>query len=103
MDFSLVTSDAFREIFQSMSEGIIMVDEDGIIALANPVAEQFFGYKSEELTGKTLEILLPERYRGRHLSFRQGFNAHPEPRRMGIGRVLTGLRKDGTEFPIEIS
>jgi PAS domain S-box-containing protein len=103
MDFSLVTSDAFREIFQSMSEGIIMVDEAGDIAIANHVAEQFFGYEKDELINMRLEVLLPERYRGRHLSFRQGFNAHPEPRRMGIGRDLTGLRKDGTEFPIEIS
>lgn len=103
MDFSIVTNEAFREIFQSMSEGIIMVDESGTIAIANPVAEQVFGYDPNELTGKVLESLLPERYRGRHLSFRQGFNTHPEPRRMGIGRDLTALRKDGTEFPVEIS
>ncbi len=103
MDFSIVTNEAFREIFQSMSEGIIMVDESGTIAIANPVAEQVFGYDPNELTGKVLESLLPERYRGRHLSFRHGFNTHPEPRRMGIGRDLTALRKDGTEFPVEIS
>lgn len=103
MDFSIVTNDAFREIFQSMSEGIIMVDESGKIAIANPVAEQVFGYEKDELNGMLLENLLPERYRGRHLSFRKGFNAHPEPRRMGIGRDLTALRKDGTEFPVEIS
>lgn len=103
MDFSVVTNEAFREIFQSMSEGIIMVDEAGKIAIANPVAEQVFGYREDELDGKMLETLLPERYRGRHLSFREGFNAHPEPRRMGIGRDLTALRKDGTEFPVEIS
>jgi PAS domain S-box-containing protein len=103
MDFSIVTSDAFREIFQSMSEGIVMVDESGKIALANPVAEQFFGYDQNEMKNMQLEVLLPERYRGRHLSFRQSFNEHPEPRRMGIGRDLTGLRKDGLEFPIEIS
>jgi PAS domain S-box-containing protein len=103
MDFSIVTSEAFREIFQSMSEGIIMVDESGKIALANPVAEQFFGYEKNELKNMQLEVLLPERYRGRHFSFRQSFNEHPEPRRMGIGRDLTGLRKNGLEFPIEIS
>jgi PAS domain S-box-containing protein len=103
MDFSLVTSEAVQEIFQSMSEGIIMVDESGIIAVANPMAEQMFGYKEGELARKSLEELLPERYRGTHASFRHGFNAHPEPRRMGIGRDLTGLRKDGKEFPVEIS
>jgi len=103
MDVSLMTNDALREILQSMSEGIIMVEESGVIAIANPVAEQLFGYEQDELIGMTLESLLPERYRGRHLSFRQGFNAHPEPRKMGIGRDLTALRKDGNEFPVEIS
>lgn len=103
MDFSVVTNDAFREIFQSMSEGIVMVNEKGKIAIANPVAEQLFGYERDELNGIMMENLLPERYRSRHLSFRKGFNAHPEPRRMGIGRDLTALRKDGCEFPVEIS
>jgi PAS domain S-box-containing protein len=98
-----MTNDALREILQSMSEGIIMVDENGKIAVANPVAEQLFGYDRIELQGMSLESLLPERYRGRHHQFRKGFNAHPEPRRMGIGRDLTALRKDGTEFPVEIS
>jgi PAS domain S-box-containing protein len=100
---SLVTNDAFREIFQSMSEGILMVDEGGKIVIANPVAEHIFGYDKNELTDVMLEELLPERYRGRHINFRKGFNAHPEPRRMGFGRDLTGLKKDGQEVPIEIS
>jgi PAS domain S-box-containing protein len=100
---SLVSNDAFREIFQSMSEGIIMVDENGNIVVANPIAEQMFGYEKNGLNGLTLEDLLPERYRGRHVSLRKGFNAHPEPRRMGFGRDLTALRKDGIEFPVEIS
>ena len=103
MDLSKISNEAFREIFHSMSEGIIMVDEAGKIAIANPVAEQVFGYGQDELNGLMLEALLPERYRGRHLTFRQGFNAHPEPRKMGIGRDLTALRKDGSEFPVEIS
>lgn len=100
---SLITDDAFREIFQSMSEGILMVDESGKIVIANPIGEQIFGYEKNELTGVLLENLLPERFRGRHVSFRKGFNAHPEPRRMGFGRDLTALRKDGVEFPVEIS
>lgn len=103
MDVSLMTNDALREILQSMSEGIIMVEESGRIAIANPVAEQLFGYEKDQLVGQVLENLLPERYRGRHLSFRKGFNAHPEPRKMGVGRDLTALRRDGTEFPVEIS
>ena len=100
---SQVTNEAFREIFQSMSEGILMVNVSGKIMVANPIAEQIFGYAPDELTGVHLDLLIPERYRGRHEHFRKGFNAHPEPRRMGAGRDLMGLRKDGVEFPVEIS
>ncbi len=99
----IISNDAFREIFQSMSEGIIIVDEAGKIMIANPVAERLFTYDKNEMTGLKLEQLLPERYRGPHLDMRKGFNAHPEPRRMGVGRDLTALRKDGKEFPVEIS
>jgi len=103
MDFSLVSNDSFREIFQSMSEGLLMVDDEGKIAIANLVAEQIFGYEADELTGLSLENLLPARYRGGHINFRKAFNRDPQPRRMGFGRDLTALRKDGTEFPVEIS
>ena len=103
MEFSFVTSDAFRQLFQSMSEGIIMADESGKISIANPVAEKMFGYGNDEMVGITIEDLLPARYRGNHAAFRRGFNAHPEPRKMGIGRDLTALRKDGVEIPVEIS
>lgn len=99
----LVTNEAYREIFQSMSEGIIMVSEEGKIVIANPVAEQLFGVEKDELNGKMLEELLPERYRKGHVNFRGAFNADPHPRKMGFGRDLTALRKDGTEFPVEIS
>lgn len=99
----LVTDDAFREIFHSMSEGIVMVDEGGQIVLANPIAETIFGYSSNELTGLTMEVLVPQNHRGHHAQLRKGFNKHPEPRRMGFGRDLTALKKDGTEFPVEIS
>lgn len=86
-----------------MSEGIIIVDEAGKILIANPVAEQLFVYGKNEMTGMMLEALLPTRYRGQHFDMRKGFNAHPEPRKMGVGRDLTALRKDGKEFPVEIS
>jgi PAS domain S-box-containing protein len=98
-----IDSDIFREIFQSMSEGIIVVNEAGKILSANPVAEQIFGYDKDGLNGLEMEELLPLRYRGRHVAFRDSFNHHPEPRRMGVGRDLQALRKDGTEFPVEIS
>jgi PAS domain S-box-containing protein len=79
------------------------VDESGKIAIANPVAEQLFGYEKNGLNGMVMENLLPERYRRGHVNFRQHFNSNPHPRRMGFGRDLTALRKDGTEFPVEIS
>jgi PAS domain S-box-containing protein len=103
MDFSAVTDEAYREIFQSMSEGIIMVDTRGKIAITNPVAEQLFGFEKDGLVGLMLENLLPERYRKGHVNFRNNFNSNPHPRRMGLGLDLTALRKDGTEFPVEIS
>jgi PAS domain S-box-containing protein len=102
-ELSVVSNDAFREIFQSMTEGIIVVDRAGTILVANPIAEQMFGYDNNELTGLQLEVLLPDRYRGKHLSFRDNFNNRPIPRRMGMGRDLAALKKDGTEFPVEIS
>lgn len=103
MDVAMVPNEAYREIFQSMSEGIIIVDETGKIVIANPMAEQFFKYESNELNGRTMEDLLPERFRRGHVSFRNAFNSNPNPRRMGFGRDLVALRKDGTEFPVEIS
>ncbi len=80
-----------------------MVNREGLIVAANPVAEHEFGYNKHELSGMSLELLLPSRYRGGHIHFRQGFNARPEPRKMGLGRDLRALKKDGTEFPVEIS
>jgi PAS domain S-box-containing protein len=102
-ELSAVSNDAFREIFQSMTEGIIVVDKQGKILVGNPIAEEMFGYSKEELTGMQLENLLPARYRSKHMSFRGDFNSRPAPRRMGTGRDLSALKKDGTEFPVEIS
>jgi PAS domain S-box-containing protein len=103
MEVLIVPNEAYREIFQSMSEGIIMVDESGRIAIANPVAENLFGFSQNELNGKMMEELLPERFRKGHISFRGAFNTDPHPRKMGFGRDLVALRKDGKEFPVEIS
>ena len=102
-ELSSVSNDAFREIFQSMTEGIIVVDREGKVLVANPIAEQMFGYEKNEISGMQLENLLPARYRSKHFSFRDQFNNRPAPRRMGMGRDLAALKKDGTEFPVEIS
>ena len=103
LDIALASRDTFREIFQTSAEGIIMIDMTGKILLANPISEKMFGFDPETMVGHTIEDLLPVRYRGKHLDFREQFNQHPEPRRMGIGRDLKALRLDGTEFPVEIS
>ena len=98
-----VSNEAFREIFQGMTEGIIVINKEGNILLANPVAESMFGYDGNELAGKPMDLLLPPRYRGKHVQYRNDFSSNPIPRRMGVGRDLPALRKNGTEFPVEIS
>ena len=100
---SVLSHDTFRQIFQSSAEGIIVVDEDENILLANPVSERMFGYEAGELTGVTLGTLLPKRLREGHARHRAEFFNTPSPRRMGVGRALLALRKDNTEFPVEIS
>lgn len=102
-ELSVASNDAFREIFQSMTEGIVVVDAEGKILVSNPIADEMFAFKPHEMVGMQMEELLPERYRSKHVRYRGSFNDHPIPRRMGQGRDLTALRKDGTEFPVEIS
>jgi len=102
-ELSVASNDAFREIFQSMTEGIVVVDAEGKILVSNPIADEMFAYNPHEMVGKQMEELLPPRYRSKHMSFRAGFNDHPIPRRMGQGRDLTAWKKDGSEFPVEIS
>lgn len=99
----VISGDALKEIFQSMMEGIVVVDKAGQILVVNPVGEKMFGYSTGELPGMRMEQLLPERYRTQHILFRDSFHNSPVPRRMGLGRDLTALKKDGTEFPVEIS
>lgn len=90
-------------LFLFASEGIIVADEKGEIRRVNPSAERLFGYTKEELTGKKIEVLIPKRYSHKHTELREKYNHAPDPRTMGAGRDLYGLKKDGTEFPIEIS
>jgi len=92
----------FRQLIESMPNGIVMVDKSGTITLVNEQIERSFGYARSEIVGKSIEILVPMRVRDRHHEFRTVFIANPEARPMGSGRDLFGLRKDGTEFPVEI-
>ncbi|HEY0502618.1 MAG TPA: PAS domain S-box protein, partial [Lysobacter sp.] len=93
----------FRDLLESMPDGIVMVDTSGHIVLSNTQAERLFGYGSGELRGCPIEQLLPDRYRSAHTGHRSNYFDQPRPRTMGMGLELYGLRKDGTEFPVEIS
>ncbi len=92
----------FRVAVESSPNGMMMVDAGGRIVLVNRAVERMFGYRREELLGQTVEALLPERYRHGHPGDRAGFFGAPRERAMGAGRDLCGLRRDRTEFPVEI-
>ena len=93
----------FRALLEAAPDAMVIVDENGRIVLVNAQTERVFGYGREELLGKTVEILVPERFRERHATHRVGFSSEPKVRGMGAGLELFGRRKDGTEFPVEIS
>ncbi|MGH9679966.1 MAG: PAS domain S-box protein, partial [Candidatus Acidiferrales bacterium] len=98
-----VSDAVFRALTESAPDGIVLVNDEGRIILVNLQTEKLFGYSREELLGRPVEILVPERLRGRHRGHRAGFMSHSQVRPMGAGLELFGIRKDGTEFPIEIS
>jgi protein-histidine pros-kinase len=93
----------FRTLLESAPDAMIIVDSGGRISIVNEQAEGMFGYGRNELLGQAVEMLLPERLRGVHRSHRAGFAGDPSLRPMGPGLDLVGLRKDGSEFPVEIS
>ena len=90
-------------LFENATEGIILTGQQGKIVLANPAAERIFGYKSAELVGETIELLIPEQFRPQHHELRKGFYENPSNRAMGHGRDLYGRKKDGTNIPVEVS
>ena len=94
--------DLFRLAFELSPSGIIVIDARGTIVLANREVERLFGYTRMELEGRSVDTLVPERFRGRHPGFRRDFFGSPQARPMGAGRDLFGLRKDGSEIPVEI-
>lgn len=90
------------QAFHRMPVAMIVVNQQGAITRVNQLAESTFGYDADELIGQPVENLIPERYRGHHPGYRRGFLAEATARPMGLGRDLSGLRKDGSEFPVEI-
>jgi len=93
---------ALENLFDISPDAILVTDSSGAIRAANPRASELFGYTSAELTGKSIEDLLPERFRRQHPSHRENYHAHPRARQMGAALNLFGMRKDNTEFPVDI-
>lgn len=92
-----------KALFEHATEGIILTDDKGKIVLLNPAASHLFEYDEHELLGKSIEILIPGRFHAHHTQYREGFYHHPSNRTMGHGRDLFALKKDGREFPVEVS
>ena len=94
----------FEALFQYASLGILVANDKGKIQMVNNYLLKQFGYATaDELMGKAIEVLIPPRYHTNHLKYRESYSRHPEPREMGMGRDLFAERKDGSEFPVEIS
>jgi PAS domain S-box-containing protein len=93
----------FQTLLESASEAIVIVTEQGIIEMVNARTVSMFGHSREELLGQTVELLIPERLTRRHVEHRSAFMTEPRNRPMGASLDLVGVRKDGSEFPIDIS
>ena len=94
--------DKFRRFLEAAPDAIVIVDREGRVVMANAQTETIFGFSRQEIIGEPIEKLIPERFHAAHPGFRAKFSASPAARPMGNGGELVGLRKDGTEFPVEI-
>src|ERR1035437_5610521 len=99
----LKNTERLDALFEYATEGMLIVNQKAEIVITNPECDKQFGYERNELIGVKIEILIPERFTGRHVKQRDGYIHKPRPRPMGKGMELYGRKKDGTEFPVEIS
>ena len=97
-----LTHELFRQVVEAAPNAMLMADRDGRIVLVNAQTEKLFGYSRDELLGHSVDLLVPERFRAAHPGYRHMFYGDPKSRPMGTGRDLFALRKDGSEFPVEI-
>jgi PAS domain S-box-containing protein len=97
------TKEGIDALFQYATEGILVANNNGEITRINPSAERLFGYSQDELLGQKIEMLIPKRLSTKHVDHRETYAHHQHARSMGAGRELFGLKKDGHEFPLEIS
>jgi diguanylate cyclase (GGDEF)-like protein/PAS domain S-box-containing protein len=95
------TDQQFKDLLDAAPDAMVIVNRDAEMVLVNLQAVNLFGWQREELLGQKIELLLPERFRGKHPGYVSGFFAQPGARAMGKGAELFGLRKDGSEFPLE--
>ncbi|WP_443074660.1 PAS domain S-box protein [Streptomyces sp. NBC_01431] len=98
-----VTEEPFRALLEAAPDAMVIVDDAGVIRLVNAQTETLFGYPRNELLGRPIEILVPQRFRAQHPGHRMGYSANQQVRPMGADLELYGLRRDGAEFPVEIS
>lgn len=99
----VLAEDKFRGLLEAAPDAMVIVNQRGVIVLVNSQTEKLFRYRREELIGQAVEILVPERFRGRHIDDRNGYFVKPYRRLMGMGQELFGRRQDGQEIPVEIS
>src|SRR5690349_1519313 len=97
------TAEAYKPLLDSVPDALVLVSAEGTIVLANAQAEALFGYNPGELAGFTVDRLVPPRFRGRHPEHRASFFSDPKVRAMGTRAQLHGLRKDQSEFAVEIN
>jgi len=97
------SQERYNAIWRQNSAGLILVNSKGEIVQTSPAIHEFFGYEESDLQGKPIEILIPNRMHQQHQQHRKQFHANPNPRGMGVGLDLLASRKDGSEFPVEIS
>lgn len=103
VDLHTAAEEQFSGLLESMPDAVVIIGTDGLIQLVNKQTEKLFGYTRNELLGKEVELLVPDRFRDGHYSHRKQYFAEPRARPMGVGLELYGRRKDGSEFPIEVS